>query len=129
MTSIVLIPAVLRGAIHSRASSIEPASHQIERGLVSPIPNSSCDRRRWAIALGDQRRHGGQSKAATSEASHQIEVTQQTFYRWRAEYRVLRIYKARRIKKFEAENTRLKRAVADLTLDNQVLKEAAAGNF
>ena len=63
-----------------------------------------------------------------AEASLQIGVTQQTFYRWRPEYGGLRIDQARRLKQFEAENTRLKRAVADLTLDNQILKEAAEGN-
>ena len=64
-----------------------------------------------------------------AEASRQIGVTQQTFYRWRAEYGGLRIDQARRLKQLEAENTRLKRAVADLTLDNQILKETAEGNF
>ena len=64
-----------------------------------------------------------------AEASRQIGVTQQTFYRWRSEYGGLRIDQARRLKQLEAENARLKRAVADLTLDNQILKEATAGNF
>ena len=64
-----------------------------------------------------------------AEASRQIGVTQQTFYRWRSEYGGLRIDQARRLKQLEAENTRLKRAVADLTVDNQILKEAAEGNF
>ena len=64
-----------------------------------------------------------------AEASRQIGVTQQAFYRWRAEYEGLRIDQARRLKQLEAENTRLKRAVADLTVDNQILKEAAEGNF
>ena len=64
-----------------------------------------------------------------AEVSRQIGVTQQTFYRWRAEYGGLRIDQARRLKQLEAENTRLKRAVADLTVDNQILKEAAEGNY
>ena len=54
-----------------------------------------------------------------AEASRQIGVTEQTFYRWRNEYGGLRIDQVKR----------LKRAVADLTLDNQILKEAAEGNF
>ena len=62
-----------------------------------------------------------------AEASRQIGVTQQTFYRWRSEYGGLRIDQARRLRQLEAENTRLKRAVADLTVDNQILKEAAEG--
>ena len=64
-----------------------------------------------------------------SEASRQIGVTEQTFYRWRNEYGGLRIDQVKRLKQLELENTRLKRAVADLTLDNQILKEAAEGNF
>ncbi len=56
-------------------------------------------------------------------------MTEQTFYRWRNEYGGLRIDQVKRLKQLETENTRLKRAVADLTLDNQILKEAAEGNF
>ena len=64
-----------------------------------------------------------------SEASRQIGVTEQRYYRWRNEYGGLRIDQVKRLKQLETENTRLKRAVADLTLDNQILKEAAEGNF
>ena len=64
-----------------------------------------------------------------SEASRQIGVTEQTYYRWRNEYGGLRIDQVKRLKQLETENTRLKRAVADLTLDNQILTEAAEGNF
>ena len=64
-----------------------------------------------------------------AEASRQIGVTEQTFYRWRNEYGGLRIDQVKRLKQLELENSRLKRAVADLTLDNQILKEAAEGNF
>ena len=63
------------------------------------------------------------------EAVRQIEVTEQTFYRWRNEYGDLSVDQAKRLKQIEAENSRLKRAIADLTLDNQILKEAAEGNF
>jgi len=69
---------------------------------------------------------GGSTVAATCR---QIGVTEQTFYRWRNEYGGLRIDQVKRLKQLESENTRLKRAVADLTLDNQILKEAAEGNF
>jgi len=64
-----------------------------------------------------------------AEACRQIGVTEQTFYRWRNEYGGLRIDQVKRLKQLESENTRLKRAVADLTLDNQILREAAEGNF
>ena len=64
-----------------------------------------------------------------SEVCRQIGVTEQTFYRWRNEYGGLSLDQAKRLKLLEAENSRLKRAVADLTLDNQILREAAEGNF
>ena len=64
-----------------------------------------------------------------AEASRQIGVTEQTFYRWRSEYGGLRVDQVKRLKQLESENTRLKRAIADLTLDNQILKEASEGNF
>ena len=63
------------------------------------------------------------------EAVRQIGVTEQTYYRWRNEYGGLSVDQARRLKQLEQENGRLKRAVADLTLDKQILKEAAEGNF
>jgi transposase-like protein len=63
------------------------------------------------------------------EACRQIGVTEQTFYRWLNEYGDLSVDQAKRLKMLETENSRLKRAVADLTLDNQILKEAAEGNF
>jgi len=64
-----------------------------------------------------------------AEASRQIGLTEQTFYRWRNEYGGLRIDQVKRLKRLESENTRLKRAVADLIVDNQILKEVAEGNF
>ena len=63
--------------------------------------------------------------STVAEVSRQIGVTQQTFYRWRTEYGGLKIDQARRLKQLETENGRLRRAVADLTLDNQILREAA----
>lgn len=62
-------------------------------------------------------------------AVKQIGVTEQTYYRWRNEYGGLSIDQAKRLKQLEQENVRLKRAVADLTLDKLILKEAAEGNF
>ncbi len=64
-----------------------------------------------------------------ARAVKQIEVTEQTYYRWRNEYGGLSIDQARKLKKLELENARLKRAVTDLTLDKLILKEAAEGNF
>ena len=67
--------------------------------------------------------------STVAEAARRIGVSEQTFYRWRSEYDGLRIDQARRLKQLETENGRLKKAVAELTLDNQILKEAAEGNF
>ena len=67
--------------------------------------------------------------STVAEASRRIGVTQQAFYRWRTEYGGLRIDQVRRLKQLESENSRLRRAVADLTLDNQILREATEGNF
>ena len=64
-----------------------------------------------------------------SEVSRKIGVTEQTYYRWRKEYGGLRIEQAKKLKNLEKENTRLKKLVADLSLDNAILKEAAEGNF
>ncbi len=55
-------------------------------------------------------------------------VSDCTYYRWRKEYGGMRIDQARRLKELEQENSRLKRLVADLSLDNAILKEAARGN-
>ncbi len=56
-------------------------------------------------------------------------ITDPTYYRWRQEYGGLKLDQAKRLKDLERENARLKRAVADLTLDKLILKEAAEGNF
>ena len=61
--------------------------------------------------------------------SRKLGITEQTYYRWRREYGGMKVSQARRLKEFERENGRLKRAVADLTLDKLILEEAAKGNF
>ena len=63
------------------------------------------------------------------QAVKQISVTEQTFYRWRKEYGGMRVDQAKRLKELEKENLRRKRLVADLSLDNQILKEVTEGNF
>ncbi len=65
---------------------------------------------------------------AVSEAARKAGVTEQTYYRWRREYGGMRIEQAKRLKELERENGRLKKLVADLSLDNAILKEAARGN-
>ncbi len=62
------------------------------------------------------------------EVSRKIGITEQTYYRWRREYGGMRVEQARRLKELEKENSRLKKLVADISLDNAILKEAARGN-
>ena len=70
------------------------------------------------------------SKGSTiGEASKKIGVTEQTYYRWRKQYGGMRIEQAKRLKELEKENSRLKKLVADLSLDNAILKEVSSGNF
>jgi len=63
------------------------------------------------------------------EVCRQIGVVEQTFYRWRKEYGGLKLDQAKQFKRLESENARLKKLVADLSLDNAILKEAANPNF
>ena len=64
-----------------------------------------------------------------ADAARQTGVTEQTVYRWRKEYGGMRVDQARRLKELEGENGRLKRLVADLTLDKLILQEASKANF
>ena len=66
---------------------------------------------------------------SVAEAIRSIGVTEVTYYRWRSEYGGLKGDQVKRLKELEAENTRLRRAVSDLTLEKLILKEAASGNF
>jgi putative transposase len=68
----------------------------------------------------------GQSVA---DAIRAIGVAEVTYYRWRQEFGGLKADQVKRLKELEAENARLRRAVADLTLDKLILKEAASGNY
>ncbi len=67
--------------------------------------------------------------STVGEVSRKLGITEQTYYRWRREYGGMRVDQARRLKELEKENGRLKRLVADLTLDNAILKEVSRGNF
>lgn len=64
-----------------------------------------------------------------SEVCREIGVSDATYYKWRKEYGGMGMDQARRLKDLELENKRLRRAVSDLTLDNQVLKDVAEGNL
>ena len=65
----------------------------------------------------------------TPRACKEAGITEQTYYRWRKEYGGLQVDQARRLKELEQENVKLKRLVADLSLDKLVLKDLASGNF
>lgn len=66
---------------------------------------------------------------SVAQASKQIGVAEQTYYRWRKEYGGLKTDQAKRLKELERENARLKRLVADAELDKAILREAARPNF
>lgn len=65
----------------------------------------------------------------TPQACKEAAITVQTFYRWRKEYGGLKMDQAKRLKELEKENGKLKRLVAELALDEQILKDIAEGNF
>ena len=70
------------------------------------------------------------SQGKTQEqAIRSIGVTGNTYYRWRKEYGGMGVDQAKRLKEIEAENVRLRRAVSDLTIDNQILREVSRGKF
>ena len=64
-----------------------------------------------------------------AQACKKLEITQQTYYRWRSDYGGMRTDQAKRLKELEKQNTRLKKLLADSELDKAILKEAASGNF
>lgn len=66
---------------------------------------------------------------AVAEGARVIGVTEATYYRWRSEYGGLKLDQVKRLKQLEQENGRLRKVVADLTLEKLVLKEAASANF
>ena len=63
------------------------------------------------------------------EACRQLGITNQTYYKWRKEYGGLQVDQAKRLKELEVENSRLRKVVADLVMDNTILKEAARRNW
>jgi putative transposase len=64
-----------------------------------------------------------------ADSVRSIGVTEVTYYRWRKEYGGLKLDQVKRLKELETENVRLRKAIADLTLDKLILKEAASGNW
>lgn len=64
-----------------------------------------------------------------AEVCRELGISDATYYKWRKAYGGMKVDQAKRLKELERENVRLKRAIADLTLDKLILKEAAEGNF
>lgn len=64
-----------------------------------------------------------------AEVVRALAISEVTYYRWRKEYGGMRVEQAKRLKEVERENARLRKAVADLTLDKLILEEAAKGNY
>ncbi len=67
--------------------------------------------------------------STVGEISRQLAISEQTYYRWRKQYGGMKTSQAKQMKDLECENVRLKKAVADLTLDKLILKEALEGNY
>jgi len=65
----------------------------------------------------------------TTEVCRNLGISEQTYYRWRKEYGGMKLDQAKRLKELEKENARLKKIVADLSIDNSILKEVSRGNF
>jgi putative transposase len=66
---------------------------------------------------------------SVEQVCRKLGISDVTYYRWRKEYSGMKVEQAKRLKKLEQENSQLKKLVADLSLDNSILKEAARGNF
>ncbi len=77
--------------------------------------------RRAEVALANGKR--------VKQVCRELGVSEQTYYRWRREYGGMKLSQAKRLKELEKENQQLKRAVAELTVDKLILKEASKGNF
>ena len=77
--------------------------------------------RRAEVALANGKR--------VKQVCRELGVSEQTYYRWRKEYGGMKVSQAKRLKALEKQNQRLRQAVADLAVDNMILKEAAQGNF
>jgi putative transposase len=106
-----------------------------EKVILNPMDRRSHKMARKRYTSEQIIRYLRQAEVLTSqnrsilEICREIGVSENTYYRWRKEYGGMGVTQAKRLKELEKENTRLKRAVADLTLDNLILKEASEGNF
>jgi transposase-like protein len=67
--------------------------------------------------------------ATVAEVTKELGISEVTYYRWRKEYGGMKVNQAKKLKDLEKENTRLRKAISDLTLDKLILEEAAKGNY
>ena len=124
------MPSQRRGAhggARTGSVAIKPSRHNENR--CSPLrvdPGSPRPETRGQLRQVDVLVSQGKSVA---EAIRSIGVTEVTYYRWRQEFGGLKSDQVKRLKALETENTRLRRAISDLTLDKLILQEAARGNF
>jgi putative transposase len=98
----------------------------LEEKLVMPIKRYKAEQ---IVTMLRQIEVSIANGKTTPQACKEAEITMQSFYRWRKEYGGLKMDQAKRLKELERENGKLKRLVAKLALDKQILKDIAEGNF
>ncbi len=105
---------------------VEGETIHLEEKLVMPIKRYKAEQ---IVTMLRQIEVSIANGKPTPQACKEAEITVQTFYRWRKEYGGLKMDQAKRLKELEKENGKLKRLVAELSLDKQILKDIAEGNF
>ena len=103
------------------SGEIEPDRPGAPRLLYFVMPYAGCESLRNRLSR--------EGPLPVAEAVRAIGISVPSYYRWRSEYGGLKLDQVKRLKQLEAENARLRKAVADLTLEKVILKEAASGNF
>ena len=91
----------------------------LDLGIARPVKLLSAASAEVALSVGQ----------TVGEVCRSLGISEQSYYRWRSEYGGMKLEQVKRLKELEKENVRLKRAVAELTLDKLILKEAAEGNY
>ena len=97
--------------------------------ICREVSGGSFSRERWVHRTDTKIEVELANGKATPQAAREVGITEQTYYRWRREFGGLKMDQAKRLKELEKENSRLKRLVAELSLEKQVLREVAQGNY
>jgi hypothetical protein len=97
--------------------------------MFSYPPRDDIDQPEFIVTLLRQVEVELANGKTTPQACKEAEITAQTYYRWRKEYGGFKLDQAKRLKELERENAKLKRLVAELSLEKQILKDVAEGNF